>query len=249
MLKIAIPKLKNRVAPCFEAASSFSVIVVKDNQLISQKTVHCSGSEGFHRVRLLKLHDINLLLCNGIGAFYSDLLHSMGIRIVGEISGVISGVVKRYLSGGLRLSESIPDISARTLGASLNDLIAWSRELFEKNGYTVMPGPGHDSFMIDLVAEMDCPVCGEKIKVAVCCGVHTYRPDQEIMEFHFSAKSDYNARVFISPDNYSIEEYCREYGIQFIRSDDDATLEKDSGKRKIPLLHGPIEGHEKAFKK
>ncbi|MEW5923217.1 MAG: NifB/NifX family molybdenum-iron cluster-binding protein [Candidatus Zixiibacteriota bacterium] len=249
MIKIAIPKLKNRVAPCFEAATSFSIIAADDNRLISQKTVHCSGSEGYHRVRLMKLHDINLLLCNGIGAFYSDLLHSTGIRIICDLSGIIHSVLKRYLSGGLKLSESLPDISARTLGASLNDLISWSRDLFEKNGYVVTPGPGKDSFLIDLVAEMNCSVCGEKIRVAVCCGAHTYRPDQEIREFHYTAKPDYNARVFISPDNYSIEQYCREYGIEFIRSDAAGADKRDSGKQKIPLLHGPVEGHENAFGK
>ncbi|PKK83594.1 MAG: hypothetical protein CVT49_07505 [candidate division Zixibacteria bacterium HGW-Zixibacteria-1] len=247
MIKIAIPKLKNRVAPCFEAASSFTVAVADNNRLISQKTVHCSGSEGYHRVRLMKLHDIDMVLCNGIGGFYSDLLHTMGLRIIGNLNGGISRVLRLYLSGALKLSESNPDISTRMSGTSLDELISWSRELFERNGYCVNPGPGRDSFLIDLVAEMICPVCGEKIRVAICCGAHTYRPDQEIREFHYTAKSEYNARVFISPTNPAAERFCREYGIEFIRSDKVGSDASDSSRQTIPILSGPIEGHEKVF--
>ncbi len=37
-------------------------------------------------------------------------------------------------------------------------LVKWAKELFESNGYSVSTCPGEDSFLIDLIASINCPV-------------------------------------------------------------------------------------------
>ena len=73
-MNVAIPKLNNNVAPCFEVAKAFEIIEIKNNNVVSSKTVDCPAGEGFKRVRLLHLHDIETLICNGIKEFYRNQL-------------------------------------------------------------------------------------------------------------------------------------------------------------------------------
>ena len=45
---------------------------------------------------------------------------------------------------------------------SHDDLVKWAKELFESNGYEVSTCPGEESFLIDLIAGLKCPLCQKK---------------------------------------------------------------------------------------
>nr|MBN2277375.1 hypothetical protein [candidate division Zixibacteria bacterium] len=245
-INVAIPILNNRVAPCFEAASNFLIVNTENRELISQKTVKCGDEEGFRRVRLLKVHDIDVLICNGIKGFYRDLLPTMGVTVIPDISGLTSHILRQYLSGQILPPEQTTVPAGATPGPTLTELVNWTRKHFESHGYQIRTGPGHDSFLIDLVAEITCPVCRKTIRVAICCGAHTYRTDQEIREFNYCAKTDYNSRVFVFPSDENIARQCREYGIELISPDAMAAGPTQMDSDKIPLLKFPVEGHEQA---
>ncbi len=244
-MKVAIPKFNDMVAPCFEAAASFCIAEIDADGNISQKVVTCSGVEGYKRIRLIKLHDIEALICNGIKEFYEDLLSVSGVTIFPGVSGSIDEALKRLIKGDLKPFEYKPNNLTEIEEVSHSDLLRRAKEAFESNGYQVSEGPGQDSFLIDLVAEIACPVCGKKIRVAICCGAHTYRYDHEIGEFHHLAKSGYNARVYIHSSNPDLAQYCEEYGIELL--DPKMGTGKKDKTRKIPLLRRPVKGHEKAF--
>jgi len=247
-MNVAIPKLNNLVAPCFEAAKQFEIIAVEQGHKVSSKTVICDAGEGFKRVRLLRLHDVTVLICNGIKGFYRDQLLAMGLEVVPNINDTVEQAFTRYIKGELKDSEAMQDDSECTYyDVSHNDLVSWAREYFETNGYRIFSGPGRDSFLIDLIAEIKCPLCNKSIRVAVCCGAQTYRTDQEIKEFHHSARSQYNARVYVYLENPKIARCCDEYGIEFIGADRVNLNHPGSGESKIPILRRKIEGHEKAF--
>jgi len=242
MMNVAMPILKERIAPCFEAASVFRVVQVEDGRIASEKTVECSGSKGFHRVRLVRVHDIDILICGGIKGFYSDLLRSMGVRIITEASGSISEVLEAFIEGKLPHKDSIPPPQAMTHEYKLPELIDWAKNYFTGNGYSIKDGPGLDSFLVDLVAEMKCPRCGRDIRVAVCCGVHTYSTEQEIQEFNYCAKSGYNSRVFVYPGDEKTSHQCRAFGIEHINPE--MKIENYKAENvEIPILSLPVEGH------
>jgi len=246
-MNVAVPKLNNLVAPCFEVARQFEIFVVEKGQKTRSKTVICDAGEGFRRIRLLRLHDVAVLICNGIKGFYRDQLLAMGMEVIANVNDTVDKAVTRYLKGDFVDHETTRDDSECTSDVSHNDLVSWAREYFETHGYRVTSGPKRDSFLIDLIAETECPICHKVIKVAICCGAQTYRTDQEIKEFHHSARLQYNARVYVYLDNPCIAERCDEYGIEFICADRANLNHPKEDQTKIPILKRIIEGHEKAF--
>lgn len=246
-MNVAIPKLNNLVAPCFEAAKQFEIIVIEKGKKTSSKTVTCEAREGFKRVRLLQLHDVTILICNGIKGFYRDQLLAMGLEVLPNINDTVEQAFLRYINGQISNCDATQYDSKCTYDVSHNDLVSWTREFFETNGYRVHSGPGRDSFIVDLIAEIKCPLCQKDVKVAICCGAQTYRTDQEIKEFHHSARSQYNARVYVYLENPQIAKCCDEYGIEFIGADRANLNQNSPSGSKIPILKRPIKGHEQAF--
>lgn len=246
-MNVAIPKINDSIASCFEAAKQFTIIEVENGKTLALKTIECHGIEDFQRVRLLRLYEISLLICNGINRFYRDQLSTLGINVIPNINGTIDNAIDRFLAGKLEKIETFitPDQSDRIV--SHDELIKWTRNLFEENGYSVYLTPDKNSTLIDLHAVIKCPVCQKEIKVAVCCGAQIYRIDQEIKEFYYSTKTAYQARVYVYLTDPEIEKSCNEYGITFISPEKNQQSELNIFKYKIPIIQQPIEGHEKAF--
>jgi predicted Fe-Mo cluster-binding NifX family protein len=244
--KVAIPVLASDVAPCFEVANYFAIVEI-ENGIQSSKTVSkCGGCEGYGRVRFLIENNINVLVCNGIKLFYCDLLKISGLKVISDIAGSVDNALAAYLSGQLAPLERTAETVDLSLEIPHDDLVCWTRQLFESNGYEVSPRPDHLPFLIDLVAEIKCPVCGKAIRVGICCGAHTYRLAKEIMEFHHISPTEFQAKVYIYPSSAEIFQTCSEYGIELIdpNSEDDYLFRPRVDR--IPILRNPINGHEKA---
>ena len=246
-MNLAIPILRNQIAPCFEAAKQFELVVIKNKRIISKRTVNCLSGEGFLRVRLLRLYEINSLICNGIKNFYRDQLLALGISVIPNINQSIEDALNNFLTGELKLIDNIQtDVHSSEL-VSHEDLVKWAKDLFTGKGYSVSSYSDDESFLIDLVAKINCPVCSRQIKVAVCCGAQIYSAEQEIKEFHHTTKTQFDARVYVYLKNPVLEKSCVDYGIDYLSPEKaDAKLEIQN-KSIIPILSRPIEGHEKAF--
>jgi predicted Fe-Mo cluster-binding NifX family protein len=246
-MNVAIPILRNQIAPCFEAAKRFEIHNVKNKKIISSKTINCEASEGFMRVRLLRLYEVQTLICSGIKNFYRDQLIAMGISVIPNINQPIAAVLDLFLRGKLKSSERTKFNSETTAIVSHDDLVKWADELFRGHGYSVTFCPDEDSYLIDLIAKMNCPVCCRQIKVAVCCGAQIYKAEQEIKEFHHNTKSQFNARVYVYLMNPQLEKSCSDYGIEFLSPESEVKYPVKKINPVIPILQRPIEGHEKAF--
>jgi len=248
MAKVAIPQLGDQVAPRFEAARSLLIATIEDGHIVARSTLACDGPEGYRRLRLIQIHQVSTLICNGINASFLDMLVASGVTVIPKCSCQVEEALELCRSGALASREYRPDADAEPCPIPHEDLVTQARGLFETHGYRVAPGPGPDAFLIDLVAEIECPVCHLPVRVAVCCGAHTYRAKQEISEFHHATRSGYHARAYICPRREPIWECCREYGIEPL--DPMSRNDEDRGRRgRIPLLHGPVAEHEPASKR
>jgi predicted Fe-Mo cluster-binding NifX family protein len=246
-MNIAIPKQNKAIATCFDSTQQFEIIHIENDKKISSTSVRCYGSEGFQRVRLLRIHEINTLICNGIKRFYHDQLLAIGINVIPNINDSIENALSRFLKNQLNTpGDQQKRIDSSNL-VSHDELTQWALKLFKENGYSVTPCLKHDSSLIDLVATIFCPVCHKIIEVAICCGAQIYRVDREIQEFHHIAKTRYNARVYVYLTNPQVAKSCDEYGINFISPEMSHLNNRMERKSKIPILQKPIEGHEKAF--
>ena len=247
-MNIAIPRLNDSIATCFEVANHFDIIVIKNNKVVSSKTIECHGSEGFQRVRLLRLYEIHTLICSGIKRFYRDQLLSFGILVIPNINDIIKSAINRFLAGELITYDYSQNLTQSNRIVSHDELTKWTESLFTECGYSILNRPENDYSLVDLVAEIKCPLCKKNINVAVCCGAQIYRVDQEIMEFHYCTKSRYQARVYVYPTDPKIEQSCDEYGITFISPEMNHFNSRKINNSMIPIIQKPIDGHEKAFK-
>jgi predicted Fe-Mo cluster-binding NifX family protein len=243
---IAVPKFRDSVAPCFEAAKYF-VLVTAGSDSISEQTIkECFGCEGFGRVQLMRDKKVDILICNGIKGFYRDLLKASGVQVYPNVAGPISEVLRRYAVGELAPDESDEEPLDAAPVIPLEDLVCWTRELFTAHGYAVQPGETVAPFPVDLVAEIECPVCHKPVRVAICCGAHTYRRTDEIRELHQVASATYHACVYVHSATPQIERCCREYGIELVDPDARFAARDHPSKGGIPILQGAVAGHEKA---
>lgn len=243
--KIAIPLFGDSIAPCFEVAKLI-LMVETDGESTKSHTISTESSEGFRKVRLLRVHQPDFLICNGIKTIYRDMLTASGVDIISGISLPVDDALRKFAQGELEPATVVPVERSRPEPADRAHLITWTRKYFEQAGYTVSPGPGGDYFMIDLIASIKCPVCTKTVNVAICCGAHTYRTTQDIAEFYFETPSGYNARLFVWPSIPEIQQCCDEYGIELI---DPAVFESDLNTdcaNRLPLLKGAVTGHERA---
>lgn len=246
MTKIAIPQLNDSVAPRFEAARRFRIAIAERGRIRNSTTLECGGSEGYERVRMLQIHRVDVLICNGINGAYRDMLTGSGMTVASNVSGLIAHALQRFLEGKLLPELAFEGNQMERAPVPHQDLVQTARDLFERHGYRVKPGPGQDAFLIDLVAEIACPECGRPVTVAICCGSHTYRADKEIVEFHHATPSGYHARVYVCPASRAILNCCREYGVQLV-TPDLTDLEEVDPPSKIPLLRGAVVDHERAL--
>jgi hypothetical protein len=209
--------------------------------------VHCTGCEGFGRVQLLLDQHVDVLICNGIKSFYRDLLHSYGIRVIPDAVGTVDGVLADFLADRLapRDEEGLDASAGPTI--PLEDLVCWTKELFAAHGFTVFPGADRAPFPVDLIAEIRCPLCGKSIRVAICCGAHTYRCDQELAQLHQVAGSDFDACVYIHPATERAVRYCSDYGFELLDPNAQFASSDRPETNRIPILQKPIPGHEAAF--
>jgi len=242
-----MPKLKESIAPCFETARYFLIVNVREGREISSSIVNGTGCEGFGQVRLLQDHNVDTLICGGIKSFYKQLLISCGINVIESVDVPFDDALSLYLDGELEPSEAEETLPELSVEIPHEDLVCWATELFESHGYRILKTEMERAFPIDLVAEINCPVCHRPIRVAVCCGAHTYRSDQEIQEFHHVTRSSFQARVYVYPARSSVRRCCCDYGIQVLDPDADALNRDHVEPGRIPLLEQPIAGHERAF--
>jgi predicted Fe-Mo cluster-binding NifX family protein len=246
-MNVAVPVLKNQIAPCFEAAKQFEIYSIKNKKIVSSKIINCFASEGFMRIRLLRLYEIHTLICNGIKNFSKDQLVAMGISVIPNINRSVKLAIDLFLMDELKKYEKIEFTTQSNSIVSHDNLVTWAEELFTSSGYSVSFYPDEDSFLIDLIAKINCPICGRQIKVAICCGAQIYNADQEIKEFHHNTKTQYDARVYVYLMDQQLEKSCIDYGIEFLSPEStDKLLNRKVGSV-IPILQRPVEGHEKAY--
>lgn len=245
-LKVAVPQFEGNVAPCFEVAGNMLIAVIEGNTVVSAKSVACTGPEGYRRVRLLQVHRVSALICNGIKRIYRDMLVASGLQVYGGITSTVDEALLKFAAGKIAEETRVEDEPSKPCSVPHQDIVYWASTLFESHGYSVSPAPDQGEHLVDLIAEIKCPVCGGRVKVAICCGAHTYRATQEITEFHHATPLDYNARVFVCPTNPAIAKCCNEYGIELINPDFEGVEWRVVPTGKLPILEGPVRNHEKA---
>jgi len=248
-MKISMPVYRGEVAPCFEAAEHFNVYEVRQKKVLLSKQVECGQESPMVRVRLLRNEQVEVLICGGVSNFYLDILEAEGLIVISPVAGKTEEVLEDFLNlnhimENFRVSKS-PD----RCGKPLSEIISWVSSLLAENSYKIIERDTDAVFPVDISGRIDCPVCGKEIRIAVCCGSHTYSAEKEIKELYFVASGKYDALIYVHKTTPDVKKICTDYNIELLdpyvhfRSGTDNT----NVNSRIPLIKNPVSGHERAF--
>ena len=107
-MRVAIPRMGETVAPCFEYSATMAIFEIGDSGLVRHFEFPLRSREPFDRVRLLRDQNVDTLICGGIQAFYEDLLRASGLEVISWVSGTVDDLLALFLRGELVSGTELP---------------------------------------------------------------------------------------------------------------------------------------------
>lgn len=96
-MKIAVTYDNGEVFPHFGRTEAFKIYDVEDDEILSSEVMNTNGVGHEALAGLLAEHDIDVLICGGMGAGAQAALSASGIEVVSGASGDVDVAVKAYL--------------------------------------------------------------------------------------------------------------------------------------------------------
>jgi predicted Fe-Mo cluster-binding NifX family protein len=100
-VKIAIPRFDEVVAPCFEYCATMAIFNVEGTDIVSQIDVPIRSQKAFDRIRLMRDHEVETVICGGVQEIYEDMLNANNINVVSWVSGNVEDLLHSFLQGTL----------------------------------------------------------------------------------------------------------------------------------------------------
>ena len=107
-MKVAIPRMGEAVAPCFEYCTTMAIFTVAESGAVDQVDFPLSSREPFDRVRLLRDQGVDTVICSGMQEVYEDLLQASGFQVISWVSGYVEDLLRTFLRGGLDPGTELP---------------------------------------------------------------------------------------------------------------------------------------------
>jgi predicted Fe-Mo cluster-binding NifX family protein len=245
-IRIAVSCFGEEVAPCFETARRFRFWEIVDGEAHRYRELEAEGQDALSRVRLLHSVKAQVLICNGISERVREILETEGCVVIDGVLGSATDALFGFLAGHISPRPATTTLPPFQMQPHTADLVDWTIELFRNLGWTVHRVEEDNLLPIDLTAEKPCPLCGKPVRIAVCCGAHAYRIEEEIQELKRITAASYHSRVYVHHALPGLRDTCRDFEIELLDPRDFAngnTERKQSGT--LPPLKNKVTGHEK----
>ena len=114
-MKVAIPRMGETVAPCFEYCATMAIFTVEGGRVTDQIDFPLRSKEPLDRVRLLRDQGVETIICGGVQNIYEDVVRASGIQVISWVSGSVDHLLELYTRGQLvagagRQNSMGPDI-------------------------------------------------------------------------------------------------------------------------------------------
>ena len=106
-MKIAVTYENGRVFQHFGHTESMKIYEVVDNNIISSEVVSTNGSGHGALAGFLVNHEVNVLICGGIGGGAQVALAEAGIQLYGGVSGDADQAVDALLKNQLQYNPNV----------------------------------------------------------------------------------------------------------------------------------------------
>jgi predicted Fe-Mo cluster-binding NifX family protein len=107
-VKVAIPRMGETVAPCFEYCATMAIFDIADSGTVEQVDFPLKSREPFDRIRLLRDQRVDAVISGGMQDFYEDLLKASGFEVISWVSGLIEDLLALYIRGELAPGTELP---------------------------------------------------------------------------------------------------------------------------------------------
>ena len=97
-MRIAIPLLKERVAPFFGASSKILLVDVQGLSILQEVRLDVGGLEPLELANHLLDFRVERIVCGGIGRFHKQWLMNKGVTVVDNVRGDARKIIKRFLT-------------------------------------------------------------------------------------------------------------------------------------------------------
>jgi predicted Fe-Mo cluster-binding NifX family protein len=101
LVKIAIPRMGESVAPCFEYCATMAIFTIAEGAVADQVDFPLRSRDPFDRVRLLRDQEVDTIICGGVQDLYEDVLRTSGFQVISWVSGSVDDLLELFLRGQL----------------------------------------------------------------------------------------------------------------------------------------------------
>jgi predicted Fe-Mo cluster-binding NifX family protein len=101
IVKVAMPRFGESVAPCFGYSVTITIFTIKRGKVVDQIDFHLQSSDMLDRVRLLRDQQVGTLICGGLQERLEDMLQAKGVRVISWVSGRVDDLLDCFLRGEL----------------------------------------------------------------------------------------------------------------------------------------------------
>ena len=112
-MRVAIPRMGESVAPCFEYCATMAIFTIVDDAVTDQVDFPLRSQEPFDRVRLLRDQQVDTIICGGVQGKYEDVLRTSGFRVISWVSGSVDHLLALFVRG-----QVVPGTERRKSSAS-----------------------------------------------------------------------------------------------------------------------------------
>jgi predicted Fe-Mo cluster-binding NifX family protein len=106
LVKVAIPRFQERVAPCFEYSATIAIFTIEEGAVVDQRDFALQSRRDLDRVRLLNDQEVGTLICGGLQESFEDLVKARGIHVISWVVGEVEDVLGRFLRGELASGQN-----------------------------------------------------------------------------------------------------------------------------------------------
>ena len=107
-MRVAIPRMGETVAPCFEYCATMAIFDVAESGVVDQVDFPLQSREPFDRIRLLRDQKVDTVICGGMQAFYEDLLKACGVEVISWVEGSVDDLLALFVRGELVAGTELP---------------------------------------------------------------------------------------------------------------------------------------------
>ena len=111
-MKIAISTDGSMVSAHFGRCPSFTIVEVKDREVVDRKSVDNPGHHPGFLPQFLHNEGVNAIVAGGMGMSALNLFNQVNIDVVVGVNGSIDDVISKLANGELKGGESLCDPGA-----------------------------------------------------------------------------------------------------------------------------------------